>query len=367
MNQNPALEAFIRQIPLFEFAAPEDMTELLRLLIADELKAGDLLFREGEPGNAMWILGQGTEVSVTSLTGQNRSVVVHYATKGAVVGEMALIDDAPRSGTGLVTIGGPAHRIDARDFHALRTTFSPAAFKILRKICVDLSSRLRATNDRIVPSSNTVLSTPAQPIGTEPTIAEIDAFPAFGALPAVVKFALSQRLRRVVVDQMTPLFGEGEANNGVYFIVDGEVAVGRNGKTLATLPAGTMFGQVSCIDHGRRSASCLTVGPGVLLHMSERDFETLFASGHRFAMQIIDLVARQLVQHVRAANALLPAPGRVSSAVQSKPIERMLANPASACDLDLISSELPFDSELFQDINGPEVASLEVEMDLADA
>jgi CRP-like cAMP-binding protein len=356
------LEAFIRQIPLFEFAASSELTELLRLLVADELRAGDLLFREGEPGNAMWILGEGTEVSVTSLTGQNRAVVVNYATKGAVIGEMALIDDAPRSGTGLVTVGGPAHRIDARDFHALRNTFSPVAFKVLRKLCIELSGRLRATNDRIVPSSNQRLETPEPPAGTEPSPEEVDAFAAFSNLPAVVKFALSQRLRQISVSEMTPLFGEGEASNGVYFIVEGEVAVGRNGKTFATLPPGTMFGQVSCIDHGRRSASCLSTGPAKLLHMSARDFESLFASGHRFAFQIIDLVARQLVQHVRAANALLPAPGRLSSAIRAEPMTAVLSSTADVADLELIRTELPFDSEAFE---LDDVASLDIEIDLS--
>ena len=38
--------------------------------------------------------------------------------------------------------------------HALRSTFNPAAFKVLRRICIDLCTRLRATNERIVPSTS---------------------------------------------------------------------------------------------------------------------------------------------------------------------------------------------------------------------
>lgn len=71
-----------------------------------------------------------------------------------------------------------------------------------------------------------------------------------------------------------------------------------------------MFGVVACIDNGVRSASCVTTGPATLLKMTERDFDQLFASGHRFAFQMVDLVSRQLVRHLRDANQMLPLPGR---------------------------------------------------------
>jgi CRP/FNR family transcriptional regulator, cyclic AMP receptor protein len=363
---NPALQAFLRQIPLFEFTLDEDTDELLRLLVADELRAGDILFREGDSGTALWILGEGTEVSVTSLTGQNRAVVVNYATKGAVVGDMALIDDGPRSGTGLVTVSGPAHRIEARDFYALRSLFSPTAFRILRKMCVDLSARLRATNDRIAPAGHHGIETIAPPSGPIQRAEELDVFPAFANMPAVVKFALSQRLHRIAVNDMTPIFAEGEKNNGVYFIAEGEVIVGRNGKTFANLPAGTMFGQVACIDGGTRSASCLTKGPAVLFHMSAKDFDTLFESGHRFTMQVVDLVARQLVQHIREANALLPAPGRVSSIGTAKALQTSLKMEAQSDDVSAISDELSFHDVFASDsLTFNEVAPLEIEIDVS--
>ncbi len=186
--------------------------------------------------------------------------------------------------------------------------FLPAAFKVLRKICVDLCGKLRATDERIVPSSNSGIQAPPLERGPRPDVALLDAFAPFAPLPAVVKLALAQKLEIVDTPEVTPLFAEGEKTDGAYFIIEGEVMVGRNGKTLANLGPGQMFGVVACIDHGVRTASCVTTGPARLLRMSDHDFDQLFAMGHRVAYQMVDLVARQLVQHVRNANAMLPQP-----------------------------------------------------------
>ena len=317
---------FLRSIPLFTQLDEADLPDVLRLLRPVELVGGDVLFREGEPGRSMWVLEGSTEVSVSHGARGSRAVVVAYARAGEVVGEMALVDDGPRSGTALVVQGGPAHELDARSFHALRAAFTPAAFKILRQLCVDLCLKLRQTNERIVPSGHAWVETPPLPRGPRPGAELLERFPPFRRLPEVVKLALAQKLDVVEVDGITPLFAEGESSDGAWFLVDGEVTVGRNGKTLANLPAGTMFGQVACIDGQPRSASCVTAGPAVLFRMGRRDFEQLFSSGHRFAYQMVDLVARQLVQHLRDANELLPAPGRTSGAVagMATPVPELL-------------------------------------------
>ncbi len=310
-SSNPALEQFIRSIPLFSLVDPPEMMDILRLLRPVELEAGKVLFREGEPGKAMWVMGKGVEVTVSATPpGQKRPVVVAYARAGEVLGEMALVDDGPRSGTAVVVQGGHAHEIDANEFHALRNTHNPAAFKVLRRVCTDLCARLRATNDRIVAPSAPSVHTPSMSSTKRPPPNVMDEFSAFKGMPATVKLALAQKLQYLEVSEVTPLFAEGEPSDGAWFLLEGEVSVGRNGKTLANLAPGAMFGLVSAIDQGTRSASCVTTGPARLLKLGERDFDSLFASGHRFAFQIVDLSARQLVFHLRQANAMLSLPGK---------------------------------------------------------
>jgi CRP-like cAMP-binding protein len=356
-SSNPALEQFIKSIPLFSLVEAPELMDILRLLRPVELEAGRVLFREGESGKAMWVMGKGVEVTVSATPpGQKRPVVVAYAREGEVLGEMALVDDGPRSGTAVVVQGGHAHEIDANEFHALRTTFNPAAFKVLRRVCVDLCTRLRATNERIVPSSSTSIDTPHVSSAKRPSNDVMDLFPPFKALPATVKLALAQKLQVVEVGEVTPLFAEGERSDGAWFLLEGEVSVGRNGKTLANLMPGTVFGLVSAIDQGPRSASCVTTGPARLLKLGERDFDSLFASGHRYAFQIVDLVARQLVAHLRQANSMLALPGRTGAqAPASRPVPSLLSAPAAAA--------APAPAKRFDEIDP---AAMEIDFDLGD-
>jgi len=62
----------------------------------DELipfKAGDVIFRENEPGDVMYLVAQG-EVEILI-----HDSVVENVAPGGVVGEMALLDMGPRSAT----------------------------------------------------------------------------------------------------------------------------------------------------------------------------------------------------------------------------------------------------------------------------
>ncbi|MBS1149617.1 MAG: cAMP-binding protein [Myxococcaceae bacterium] len=340
---NPALEKFLISIPLFSLIESAEMMDILHLLRPVELQSGQVLFKEGEPGRAMWVLGAGVEVSIsTTPTGSRRPVAVAYAREGDTLGEMALIDEGGRSATAVVVAGGHAHEILAAEFHSLRDAFRPAAFKVLRRICMDLCSRLRATSDRIVPAGKGNVSTPKGEPHPRPDVAMLDRFAPFKPLPAVVKLALAQKLRLIEVDGITPLFAEGEESDGAYFLIEGEVSVGRNGKTLSNMVPGTMFGVVSTIDQGRRSAACVTTGPARLLKLNDADFDALFASGHRFAFQIVDLVARQLVSHLRNANTMLPMPGGAAGkATTAQPIANLLATrPDPAADLEVLPLEL---------------------------
>ena len=75
------------------------------------LSSGETLFREGDVGDKMYVLLEGT-MDVT-IAGK----VVETAESGALLGEIALIESSPRSATIVATTPCRLAQVDQRRFH----------------------------------------------------------------------------------------------------------------------------------------------------------------------------------------------------------------------------------------------------------
>jgi CRP/FNR family cyclic AMP-dependent transcriptional regulator len=298
----------VTSAPLFSLVAPAQADALQQLFRAALLEPGQVLFEEGRACDWLWVLGEGAEVRVTSAGESPGEVVVADLAAGDTVGEMALVDEGPRSGSARVVVGGPASVMAARDFYALRDLYHPAAFQLLRKLCLELCWRLRGTSERLAPASAHG-DEGRRPQRIERSEAEqLDEVPAFRALPRIVKLALAQKLGRMELAGATPVCIEGHEGDAAYFIASGAVEVQRSGQALARLGPGEVFGMVALMDGGPRSATCVTDGATRLFRLGRLDFDHLFSSGNRFAFQLVDGMARQLVRNIRAADLLLARP-----------------------------------------------------------
>lgn len=339
---SPAIEAFLRSIPLFAYVEAPEMMDILRLLRQVILVEGEVLFQQGDPGNAMWVLGEDSEVSLSVAREGREPLQLTTLGAGETVGEMALIDDAGRSATATVISAGMAHRIEAQDFDVLRSGFKPAAFKVLRKMSADMCHRLRLMSMRIATSlgggraPDDALATFEDAPRVDP--AAVDGFSLFKGLPATVRLALAQKLREKWLPKGAVVVRHGDPGDAAYVLVEGEVAVQRKGKMLARLLPGGLFGLVSAIDGGSRSASCVALTDVRVWRLEDRDFDWLFQSGNRFAFQIVDIVARQLVAQLRQANATVLAtagPGPLEKPAQAEQAENVLTQAEFDLEIDI--------------------------------
>ena len=111
--------------------------EILRgALDAFELSPGEVLFLEGEQGDRMYVLLEGRMDVVVGQT------LVETVCDGDIVGEMAVIDDAPRSASVITTTACRLVGINRERFHALvqkNPNFSTHVMKVL-------ADRLRRMN-----------------------------------------------------------------------------------------------------------------------------------------------------------------------------------------------------------------------------
>ena len=75
------------------------------------LLLGEVLFSQGEPGDCMYVLLEGTVDIIV-----NHEVVEH-STSGSLLGEMALIDNSIRAATGVATEPCRLAKVDEKRFN----------------------------------------------------------------------------------------------------------------------------------------------------------------------------------------------------------------------------------------------------------
>jgi CRP/FNR family cyclic AMP-dependent transcriptional regulator len=103
------------------------------------LASGDTLFKAGDTGDAMFVLLDG---AMDVMVGDK---VVEHSTRGAIVGEMALIDQSPRGATVVAREACRLVKIDQRRFLYLiqqNPFFATHVMKVL-------ADRLRQMNQLI--------------------------------------------------------------------------------------------------------------------------------------------------------------------------------------------------------------------------
>jgi uncharacterized membrane protein len=94
----PADASLLADLPLFASLRPKERALLGEAVDARALEAGETLFRAGDPGQAMFVVVAGSvEISVTDHAGQK--IVLSICGKGDAFGELAMLDEGPRSAT----------------------------------------------------------------------------------------------------------------------------------------------------------------------------------------------------------------------------------------------------------------------------
>lgn len=101
------------------------------------VKAGEVLFEKGKPGDRMFLVLEG-QVEVRLADKVVETVALH-----GIVGEMALLDNAPRSATAVVSRAGEVAVIDRQVFLDLVRENPAFSLYVMRT----MAQRLRRMNE----------------------------------------------------------------------------------------------------------------------------------------------------------------------------------------------------------------------------
>jgi signal transduction histidine kinase len=129
----------LRRLPLFSELAEPDLERLCRLARRIHVAAGEVVMAEGGVGDGLYIIVTG-ELEVHKQEG-GRDVVLAVRGPGEFLGEIALLEQAPRSATVRATRDSALMVIQPAAFQALLAASPTAAAGILRV----MAARLRST------------------------------------------------------------------------------------------------------------------------------------------------------------------------------------------------------------------------------
>ena len=125
-----------------------EIGELLKACTLHTFTAGDYVMREDDNSRDVFVILDGSiRIGKTLYAGDDRELGV--LGPGDFLGEMAFLDDQPRSASATCTGETTLLRIDKSSFDKMAVRKPRIAYKIMMKIARALGERLRTSNDLV--------------------------------------------------------------------------------------------------------------------------------------------------------------------------------------------------------------------------
>jgi voltage-gated potassium channel len=135
----------LARVPLFSHLGAAEIADIMRLLRAQTIEAGEVLVRRGDLASSMYFITTG-EVEIDL---PNRRVRL---TDGTFFGEIALLRRTNRSGTVTATRKTRLLALDAQDFHALIARLPTLAAHVMETAEARLAATGEAQKGDIAPA-----------------------------------------------------------------------------------------------------------------------------------------------------------------------------------------------------------------------
>jgi CRP/FNR family cyclic AMP-dependent transcriptional regulator len=135
---------FLRQVPLFTHLSEADIARLAEAARERSYPRNSVILFEDDPGDALYVVVTG-QVKVVLIGEDGREVILSVLHEGNFFGEMALIDDEPRSAHVIAMLDSSLLVLRREDFQRRLQDAPTIALGLLR----ELSRRLRKADTKI--------------------------------------------------------------------------------------------------------------------------------------------------------------------------------------------------------------------------
>lgn len=140
------LVTILKNVPLCSGLNPSQLASLAAISQRESYQTDAVIFTQNHPGDKMYIITKGqVEIRLNDEGGGNHATL--YLGQGQIFGEMALLDQGPRSASVVaVEDNTEVYAIAAAEFLALCQQDTAIGFVVMRNMALDLSFKLRHKN-----------------------------------------------------------------------------------------------------------------------------------------------------------------------------------------------------------------------------
>ncbi|HEY0191831.1 MAG TPA: cyclic nucleotide-binding domain-containing protein, partial [Kofleriaceae bacterium] len=217
--------------PLFAGMPSDALQALVEHLQLISLSRGEILFREGEASDALYVIAEG-EVAVQSMGPPPTETLCG---EGSFLGEVALMTDQPWTATVICVRDAELLRIDRQTLSSVLANHGDMLRAVLRFVRDRLVDRWMRTS------------------------------PLFRPFNDAQRLELAAKFRFLEIDAGTVVLGVGARPDGLYIVLAGQFIVVRNGTAVAQLGPGDLIGETALLSGGVFKSEVVAHGKGLAL------------------------------------------------------------------------------------------------------
>jgi CRP-like cAMP-binding protein len=304
--------AILKRISIFAALTREILNDVARLLLLRHVPAGEIIFTQGDPGDAMYVVDSGTVDIIYDSPGKASELKYRFS-DGDYFGESALLTGKTRTYT--------AHAVSDTNLWSLyRTDFDGLLIKhpqISVALSQTLTERLSSTDD----------------FSVEPHLQKIALL---GGLSRAQLDELSGRLQPRRYQGGNAIYYENSASAEMYFIERGQVELWattvQGPVLLESLSPGDFFGETALLSGRAQFGTAYALVETDVWALTKADFDDYLQRYPNLGVILSRILSQRMdetLNRLRGAPAQrsLPAPSGSSTRPPSRPAPSFVTQP----------------------------------------
>ncbi len=138
--------SILKGLAIFDSLSGTQLAAVAGAMVQSDPKAGEPVFREGEPGDSLYVVISGVVEITTRITGDVEKTLIALRT-GGVFGELSLLTGDARSATATATADTVLLSLDAAAFESLISRHPAVGRKMMSHLLSVIAGRLNLTTN----------------------------------------------------------------------------------------------------------------------------------------------------------------------------------------------------------------------------